>query len=159
MEEMGARKVVVGLDHSEQSLYALQWALENLVDSDLGDNIVLLHSQPQSYVFRPFVGLGVSFASEFEHLLNKYQDESLQKILEQAKNLCVENRVEAKTHVVHGDPRDTVCDIVNEMNADVLVMGSHGDSCPSIRRAFLGSVCDFCAHNARCPVLIVKKTP
>nr|GMD44331.1 Adenine nucleotide alpha hydrolases-like superfamily protein [Ipomoea batatas] len=40
------------------------------------------------------------------------------------------------------------------MAVDLVVVGSRGLG--QIKRAVLGSVSDYCAHHARCPVLIVK---
>lgn len=55
----------------------------------------------------------------------------------------------------NGDPRDVICEMAEKLAADVLVMGSHGYGL--IKRAFLGSVSNYCAQNVKCPVLIVKK--
>ncbi|ONK63185.1 uncharacterized protein A4U43_C07F12280 [Asparagus officinalis] len=54
-----------------------------------------------------------------------------------------------------GDARDVICDMVEKLGADVLVMGSHGHG--FIKRALMGSVSSHCAQNAKCPVVIVKR--
>lgn len=57
--------------------------------------------------------------------------------------------------VERGDARYVICDAVEKLGCYMLVIGSHGYG--AIKRTFLGSVSDYCAHNANCPVLIVKK--
>ncbi|CAL9115098.1 unnamed protein product [Musa textilis] len=63
-------------------------------------------------------------------------------------------QVEAEAVIVTGDPKETICQAAEQMQTDLLVVGSRGLS--KIRRAILGSVSDYCAHHANCPVLIVK---
>ncbi|KAJ7530274.1 hypothetical protein O6H91_15G087500 [Diphasiastrum complanatum] len=156
MEREG-KKVVVGVDHSQESLQAVQWALDNIVEPQYGDSFVLLHSQPPPHLFMQNEAPihGPKIASDLVQKLRNYQEKATEAILEQAKKLCAEHQVEPTTVVVHGDPRDKICESVNELNADVLVMGSHSAH-RSIKRAFLGSVTDYCAQNAHCAILIVK---
>ncbi|KAJ9171736.1 hypothetical protein P3X46_015055 [Hevea brasiliensis] len=48
-----------------------------------------------------------------------------------------------------------ICNTVEKLGADTLVMGSHGYG--FLERAILGSVSDHCAKHAKCPVVIVKQ--
>jgi len=34
--------------------------------------------------------------------------------------------IKVETRVENGDPRDVICDMVQKLGADILVMGSHG---------------------------------
>ncbi|WRX24723.1 UspA - like 10 [Theobroma cacao] len=63
-------------------------------------------------------------------------------------------QIKAETLILEGDPTDMICDISEQMNVDLLVVGSRGLG--KIKRALLGSVSDYCAHYAKCPTLIVK---
>ncbi|KAH9737772.1 Usp domain-containing protein [Citrus sinensis] len=62
--------------------------------------------------------------------------------------------VNAQTLILDGDARDVICQAVEQMHIDLLVVGSRGLG--KVKRAFLGSVSDYCAHHAVCPILIVK---
>lgn len=62
--------------------------------------------------------------------------------------------MKVETRVEKGDPRDVICEMAEKLGAHVVVMGSHGYGL--IKRAFLGSVSNHCAHNLKCPLLIVK---
>ncbi|KAK2979957.1 hypothetical protein RJ640_017972 [Escallonia rubra] len=54
-----------------------------------------------------------------------------------------------------GDPKEIVCQTVEKLDIQLLVLGSHGRG--ALKRAFLGSVSNYCVHNAKCPVLVVRK--
>ncbi|KAJ8492064.1 hypothetical protein OPV22_013785 [Ensete ventricosum] len=76
--------------------------------------------------------------------------------MEKAQSICEgHGNVKVDAKVCIGDPRDVICQVVEKLGADLLVIGSHGYG--FIKRSFLGSVSDHCARNAKCPVLIVKR--
>ena len=54
-----------------------------------------------------------------------------------------------------GDPGHEIVDFANEINADLIVMPSHGRS--GIRRILLGSVAERVMRHAECPVMIIRK--
>uniref|UniRef100_A0A453AQ76 UspA domain-containing protein n=1 Tax=Aegilops tauschii subsp. strangulata TaxID=200361 RepID=A0A453AQ76_AEGTS len=64
-------------------------------------------------------------------------------------------QVQGVVEVIDGEPRFVLCNAVEKHHADLLVVGSHGYG--AIKRAFLGSVSDYCAHHAHCSVMIVKQ--
>jgi nucleotide-binding universal stress UspA family protein len=53
-----------------------------------------------------------------------------------------------------GDPGTCIIDYIEKDKACALIIGSR--SLGVVKRAILGSVGDFCVHNAHCPVLIIK---
>lgn len=75
-------------------------------------------------------------------------------IFGRALRSCHEKGVKAETVSLNGDPKDMICQAAEERHVDLLVVGSRGLG--MFKRAFLGSVSDYCAHHAQCPVLIVK---
>eukprot|EP01018_Ginkgo_biloba_P029616 Gb_01438 [translate_table: standard] len=54
-----------------------------------------------------------------------------------------------------GDPKESICQAIDKMQVDLLVLGSHGYG--MVKRALLGSVCNYCVQHARCVVLVVRK--
>ncbi|CAA6663445.1 unnamed protein product [Spirodela intermedia] len=71
-------------------------------------------------------------------------------VAERVKQLCESRSVgDALVEMVEGDAREVLCDAVKRHQATVLVVGSHGYG--SIKRAFLGSVSDHCAHQPTAP--------
>jgi nucleotide-binding universal stress UspA family protein len=60
----------------------------------------------------------------------------------------------ADTRVEVGDAREGILDCAAEWGADLIVVGSHGQS--GIQRFLLGSVSEFVARHAKCSVEIVR---
>ncbi len=60
----------------------------------------------------------------------------------------------AETKIGYGNPRETIADIVNALDADLLVMGAHGHS--GFYDLLLGDTVDKVRHAVKIPVLIVK---
>ncbi|MCO5587746.1 hypothetical protein L7F22_041698 [Adiantum nelumboides] len=155
------RKVLVAVDESDESMYALSWTLDNLIVPGTpghrrkSDLIVLLHVQTHPQVFVGPAGPGFYITPEIIDSVKNHQEDISKKVLLRAKTLCDEKHLETETMVALGDPRDAICEAVEKLQTDYLVIGSHGYG--AIKRAFLGSVSDYCAHNAKCPVVIVKK--
>ncbi|ESR43219.1 hypothetical protein CICLE_v10013408mg [Citrus x clementina] len=151
-------KVMVAIDESAESFYALKWALDNLyVITDItpeagsGSNVLtIVHAQ------QPFIPAGAAFyaTSTLVENVKKAEEQSSAALLSRALQVCKENMVNAQTLILDGDARDVICQAVEQMHIDLLVVGSRGLG--KVKRAFLGSVSDYCAHHAVCPILIVK---
>ncbi|MQL94370.1 hypothetical protein Taro_027023 [Colocasia esculenta] len=155
---VGWPAMVVGVDDSEHSHYALQWALEHFfagVDKGCPApfSLVVVHAKPYPASMIALDNPGAAHALPFV-------DSGLRKIaagvVEKARELCVVNSVgDVLFEVAEGDARNVLCEAVEKHQARMLVVGSHGYG--AIKRAVLGSVSDYCAHHAHCSVLIVKK--
>jgi nucleotide-binding universal stress UspA family protein len=76
-------------------------------------------------------------------------DSALRAVEEKARARGLEVTSEAR----EGDPADVLCDIAEQHNADVLVVGNKG-----MQRRVLGSVPNSVSHKAPCSVIIVKTT-
>jgi nucleotide-binding universal stress UspA family protein len=63
----------------------------------------------------------------------------------------VRTDVAARTVIIHGKPRDVL--VRHSAHADLLVLGARGRG--SLAAMLLGSVSDYCAQHAHCPVMIV----
>ena len=74
-------------------------------------------------------------------------DATLRAVEEQAKERGLKYASEAR----NGDPADVICEIAEDQNADVIVVGNKG-----MQRRILGSVPNSVSHKAPCSVLIVK---
>ncbi|KAJ8898628.1 hypothetical protein K2173_004241 [Erythroxylum novogranatense] len=153
---MEKQVMVVGIDDSEHSGYALDWILEKFF-VPFGANspfrIVIVHAKPTA---SSAVGLAGPGAAEVLVFVDADLKKIAARVVENAKAMCISKSVNDVTvEVVEGDPRNVLCEAVEKHHASVLVVGSHGYG--AIKRAVLGSVSDYCAHHAHCSVMIVKR--
>ncbi|KAL3749998.1 hypothetical protein ACJRO7_011039 [Eucalyptus globulus] len=150
------RKILVAVDESEESLYALSWCLENVVSENSKDNLVLLYAKPLRSAYTALDGTGYLFSSDIVATMERHNNEMADRVMARAKKICHDfGEVAVETRVENGDARDIICSVAQKSVPDVLVMGSHGYGL--IKRAFLGSVSYHCAQNVKCPVLVVKR--
>ena len=75
-------------------------------------------------------------------------------VLQKARSLAEQHRIEIETHVQAGHPVRTIVDLANELGADLLVIGATGHS--QLYERMIGSRADRLVHLAPCPVLVVK---
>ncbi|WCJ20820.1 Adenine nucleotide alpha hydrolases-like superfamily protein [Euphorbia peplus] len=159
--------VIVAVDGSEESMYALKWALDNLKlrsESDGGGSFIILHVQSPPTIATglnpgaiPFGGPSDLEVPAFTAAIESHQKRITEAVLEHALQICVQNGAKGnvKTQVVIGDPKEKICEAVDNLHADLLVMGCRPFG--PIKRMFLGSVSNYCTNHAPCPVIIVKE--
>ncbi|KAK1562856.1 hypothetical protein Q3G72_018121 [Acer saccharum] len=150
-------KVMVAIDDSEESFVALKWVLDNLYGIagvvPEASMLTMVHVQePFQQYFFP-AGPGPAMVES----VRKAKEEMAAALLARALQMCKDKMVKAETLIVEGDPKDKICKLAEQMHIDLLVVGSRGLG--KIKRAFLGSVSDYCAHHAVCPIVIVKPPP
>ncbi|XP_022768432.1 universal stress protein PHOS34 [Durio zibethinus] len=160
--------VVVAVDGSEESMDALRWALDNIrLRSSASDStespgyFLLLHVQSPPTIATglnpgaiPFGGPSDLEVPAFTAAIEAHQKRITEVILSYALQICSEKKANVKTQVVIGDPKEKICEIVENLHADLLVMGSRAFG--PIKRIFLGSVSNYCTNHAQCPVMIIK---
>ncbi|WOK96225.1 universal stress protein PHOS34 [Canna indica] len=166
--------VVVAVDGSEESMNALRWALDNLrlreASAGAADRapeepgaIVVLHVQSPPSISAglnpgaiPFGGPEHVEVPAFTAAIEAHQRRITEAIMEHALKICSEKDVNVKTQVVVGDPKDMICEVATNLNADLLVMGCRAFG--PIKRMFLGSVSNYCINHVSCPVVVIKGT-
>lgn len=140
------KRVMLALDKSESSRYALEMALYLLKD----------YREAELYLVRINPDMNVDL-----ELSTKEMEENpiLAPALLEAKRIGVT----AKCIVKGGKPAQQICKLVDENNIDLLLLGSP-DRRPSIAKnlvdldRLLGtSLSDYVRVNANCPVLLVRK--
>lgn len=80
-------------------------------------------------------------------------DQATRSALESAAEIATTAGAEVTTHQLSGDPADALLSLCDDLDADLLVVGSRGMH--GARRFLLGSVSSRCAHHANRSVLIV----
>ncbi|KAI3679030.1 hypothetical protein L6452_38337 [Arctium lappa] len=146
--------MVVGVDDSEQSFFALEWTLDHFLAPSAPNppfNLIIVHSKPTPTSSMGFPIPGVDIISHVDTDLRNIAN----RVIERAQELCVSKSVnDVSLEIVEGDARNVLCDAVERHNAIMLVVGSHGYG--AIKRAVLGSVSDYVTHHAHCTVMVVK---
>lgn len=157
-EKSEGRIIMIAVDEGEESMHALEWALDNLLypggnkgESAEYDRVVVLHAENQIALS----GQAVAFTPHVLEVLERRQKLTTERVLAAAKAICEQRNVNVETKMVTGDARYALCEAAEKMKVNLLVVGSRGHG--AIRRAVMGSVSNYCAHHAKCPVLIVKK--
>lgn len=132
--------IVVGVDGSEQSLTALQWAITEAR---------LRHGQVRvvtAWYYPPMastVGYGI-IDDSFKQAAEQVQTDALKAIADEG--------VDVTGQVVENSPASALLDAATD--ADLLIVGSRGHG--GFTGLLLGSVSAQVIHHARCPVLIVR---
>ncbi|KAF4360805.1 hypothetical protein F8388_015128 [Cannabis sativa] len=154
--------IMVGIDESELSYDALIWVLENLKESFKDNHLFIFATQSLTTAVLPSLGLAHFHfhLSPTMDLISQNQQQNMKislGLLEKSKRICAKHGVKVKTFTEGGDPKMAICKAVEEHNIDLLVLGQKSKGI--IERALLGSsLSDYCLSNAKCPVLVVKKT-
>ncbi|WFN36702.1 universal stress protein [Methanomicrobium antiquum] len=80
--------------------------------------------------------------------------EDAKNAISETINLFEEKNLTYTLKVAIGEPASEICGIAEKENADLLIIGSRGLG--TIKGAVIGSVSHKVAHQAKCPVMIVK---
>ncbi|HEX3947587.1 MAG TPA: universal stress protein [Acidimicrobiales bacterium] len=140
-------RIVVGVDGSDASKVALDWAIGEARLRGAGLEVLCSYTVPTAWLGAgDTMGAGVITAVT-ETDIAGYAAETLTSCLATTDHAGVE----VSTHTVSGHP--AACLVEASKDADLLVVGSrgHGD----IGSVLLGSVGLHCVHHAVCPVVVV----
>lgn len=140
------KRVMVAIDKSESAKQSLDLAL-SLVKDVSGGQIILVH------VTKDLTG-----KSTEDLTASAEKDPVLAPAIASAKQLGVSYRCVSAT----GKPGETICRLTDELNADLLVIGSP-DRRPSVAKSFVdldrllgNSLSDYVRVYANCPVLLAR---
>ena len=137
------KKIIFPTDFSKASESARTVAINFAITNEADLYIVNIYQMP-------YVRSG-SFSSS---LLDVIKKDSHSKMDELAASLREQYPGLKLTDCsILGDPVQTICDLSEELNADLIIMGTHGAS--GIEEIFLGSNTQAVIKNARVPVLAI----
>lgn len=143
------RQLVVAVDFSDPSIEALDEALRRLADRP-GSELHVVH------VVEDPGGIGKTTRLRNENvLLSELPDRLRRLIADRARALSATMPPShVGVHVRFGPTVPTVLQLTVDVDADELVVGTHGRT--GVKRAVMGSVAEQLIRRARCPILVAR---
>jgi nucleotide-binding universal stress UspA family protein len=134
-------RIIVGVDGSESSRRAVQWAVDYASE---GDQLVLAHAWNLHAVG--------AFESPYLNVVD-FETQATQLVKSLAAEVAEDagTSLDVVTSVEHGHPGQHLIDLSD--GADLLVVGSRGYG--GFKGLLLGSVSTYVVHHAQCPVVVV----
>jgi len=141
------KTIVVAVDFSDVSKRVIEMAIKFAKAFDQSLHLVhVVEAEPTyaAYGFSP---------DEFP-AMNLLQEESVTRAEKKLSQMASEvNITGVETSVLQGQPLHMILEYAEEVNADLLVLGSHGHGV--LGSLLLGSVAAGCVRKAKFPALIV----
>ena len=143
---LAIRRILAPIDFSEYSYKSLDYAVAfaRLCQAE----ITLLHIVPLNYIDAEVIAFDFS---TIERQTAASCETRLQKVREER----VPAEIPAAVRVIIGRPVDDIVATAGKMNADLIIMSTHGYT--GLKHAFLGSTTENVVRYAPCPVLTVRE--
>lgn len=144
-------KVLLAIDGTKQSDAAVQMIFKLNFDDDSELRIISIVDMAVPIAMDQYDGYVPSTLE-----LETFAKEKAESILEETKSLIKENypKILITTEVLLGSPDSRIVEKAEEIQADLIVVGSHGYN--RWERLLLGSVSDSVVHHSPCSVLVVR---
>lgn len=139
--------ILIPTDLSEFSRSSLRWA--SLLQLRLGAKLTLLYANQPWVSFDVIEGPATYLMQNSPEFKRTLADEVRDYV---ARNLP-ELKGEVETRVVDKEPSQAILETADEIDADVIVMGTHGRT--GWRRALIGSVAEKVVRHSQRPVLCI----
>jgi nucleotide-binding universal stress UspA family protein len=139
--------IVVGIDGSEHSIRALEWAIREAAARHAPVTVLTVHVVPQS----GWTGNPVTVPQDAADL-EKAQRAAEEKTLKVSSQLGEARPASITVRAVIGYPAQQLVEESRE--ADLVVVGSRGAG--GFAKLMAGSVSNQVVHHAHCPVVVVR---
>jgi nucleotide-binding universal stress UspA family protein len=137
------KKIVHANDGSEHAFHALTFAIELARQNNSELHMISVEE--------------IGYMPEFIEEVREETGTSARRfhaVIQRARAMAAQNRVQLHTHVVAGHPVRDVVEYARDTKADLLVIGATGHS--ALYEHLIGSRADRIIQLASCPVLVVK---
>lgn len=136
-------RIVVGVDGSDPSLRALDWAARQAELTGVALEVIMTWELPNTYGWSPQIPNNWDPQADIV--------KSLDEIIGRLRQ--THPAVEPQARVIQGHPAPVL--IEASRGAELLVVGSRGHG--EFAGMLLGSVGEHCATHAHCPVVVVRE--
>jgi nucleotide-binding universal stress UspA family protein len=142
-------KIVLAIDGSQEAGLAAEAATELSRDTGSEVHVTYVLPTPEELIGHHY------YSSEIRESLIEQARSEARKFLEQrAEQIKSEGAKVIGTHLRTGEPDKEIIRLSEEIDANMIVMGSRGLG--AVRRALMGSVSDSVVKHAHCPVLVMR---
>ena len=142
----GYKRVLLPIDFSDHCTPAARQAA--WMASHAGGVVHLAHVvvNPLDPIYEP---------QAVEHwVVVEHANEKAKSLLEGIAATCLPAETPRQLHILGGDPYTHLMALATKMDADLIVMSTHGSS--NIAHLVMGGVAEKVARHATCPVLLVR---
>jgi nucleotide-binding universal stress UspA family protein len=140
------RRILVPLDFSRHTDAVLDWAVH--LAKEHGSRLLLLHAYHLPVEFQQLEG--AYLPQDFWASVKAEAEQNLQRYAEPLRA----QGLEVDLVVREGYPATVIEEEATELDADLIVIGTHGLS--GLKHLLLGSIAERVVQKAPCPVLTVK---
>ncbi len=160
VQRLAFKRLLVAHDGSKRAAKALDWAIWFAKHFDSSIDVVAVVAPPP-YLYDAGLGSGqeVVAARSYRHIAD-HEEAAAQRIVDEAAETVVSecgDGIAVATHVVHGAPAYAISNLAEEIDADLILLGSHGHN--ALERFLLGSITDSVNDKARRSILIARDSP
>jgi len=146
-------KILLATDGTKQSEAAIERTRSlNLME---GDEILAISVVDMALPLSVDAYAGyLPSTEEIENAVKTNAEELLESTGNKLKEIFSEKLVIVGTELLNGSPESRIVEKAEEIEADLIIVGSHGYN--RWERLLLGSVSDSVIHHAPCSVLVVR---
>ena len=137
--------IIVGIDGSVHSEYALEWAIKEAAIRHAPLTVIIVHP-----VIAGFSGRAVAYPTD-DALVDKARETAREEVDKTLAQLGGPGPETVTIQAVSGFPAEVL--ITAGQDADMIVVGSRGSG--GFSRLLLGSVSSQVTHHAQCPVVVI----
>ncbi|WP_062308935.1 universal stress protein [Alicyclobacillus sendaiensis] len=144
------KTIVWAVDGSECAWRAAEWAAEMLDKWPEAELVAVYAHVPTVPAADAWTGIGMPTVMDVEAQETALEQELREEVMTKFKAYA--GRVTFRGE--YGAPADAIVSVADEVNADLIVMGTHGRK--GLDRMLMGSVSTGVLHRARQAVLVVR---
>ena len=150
------KKILYATDLTENSAYAFRYAVSSAQQHGAKIHILHVLEEIKTNLLWAYFEM-----EKLQAIREKGKDEIKDRIQKRLEIFCQRELMDspacrdlvASTEVVEGDPAAEILRKADELEADLVVMGTHGKGL--LAHAFLGSVAEKILHRIKIPVLMI----
>jgi nucleotide-binding universal stress UspA family protein len=143
---MSIKKIVVATDFSETADRAVDYAFD--FAAQIGADVTVVHA----YEIPPmgFPDGALIATADLTDKVTKSAQAALDTVVQRGKARCPNVRGMLRD----GEPAKEICDVAEELDADLVVLGTHGRR--GLAHVLLGSVAEEVVRKCEAPVLTIR---